>query len=182
MPNTIEKSEKRKPLQSNDLTAKYQELYTAIKRGKKLTDRYIDAANWLLSDKFPSIQGLSTPILGQKTQFPVYDCFAAAACAGLSYIQIIHCPTLNHWVTVDVSFDEEVRIFDSLLTKQSYEVKKQIASIINTKNSKIDFILEKTQQQKNSRDCGIFSIVFATDLCYGINPVGCKYSDGQLLR
>jgi len=96
--------------------------------------------------------------------------------------QIIHCPTLDYWVTVEVSFDEEVRIFDSLLTKQSYEFKEQIASIINTKNSKIDFILEKTQQQKNSRDCGIFAIGFATDLCYRINPVGCKYSDGQLLR
>jgi len=109
-------------------------------------------------------------------QFPVYDCFAAAA--GLSYIQIIHCPTLDHWVTVEVSFDEEVRI----LIKQSYEVMKQIASIINTKNSKIDFILEKTQQQKNSRECGIFAIAFATDLCYGIDPVGCKYGDGKLLK
>jgi len=77
-------------------------------------------------------------------QFPVYDCFAAAA--GLSYVQKIHCPTLDHWVMLKVSFDEEVRIFDSLLTKQSYEVKKQVASISNTKNSKIDFMLEKTQQ------------------------------------
>jgi len=100
------------------LTAKYKALYTAITRGKKLTDRHIDAANRLLADKFPDIQGLSTPVLGQKLQFPVYDCFAAAA--GLSYIQIIHCPTLDHWVTVEICFDEQVKIFDSALTKPSW--------------------------------------------------------------
>ena len=76
-------------------------------------------------------------------QFPVYDCFVAPA--GLSYIQIIHCPTLDHWVTVEICVDEQVRIFDSALTKPSYEVKKQIASIIPTKQNKIDF---KLQQQK----------------------------------
>jgi len=101
VPNTIEKSEKRKPLQSNDLTTKTQ----TLKQVKNLQiDIYVDAANRLLSDKFPSFQGLSTLTLEQKMQFQVYDCFAAAA--GLSYIQIIHCPTLDHWVTLEVSFDE----------------------------------------------------------------------------
>ena len=55
----------------NDLRKKYQELYSTIIDGERLTDRHIDAANQLLSDKLPDIQGLSTPLLGQKLQYPV---------------------------------------------------------------------------------------------------------------
>ena len=62
------------------------------------------------------MQGLSTPLLGQKFQYPVYNCFAAAA--GLPYIQIIHCPAFEHWITIEISFDEDVRIFDSLFSNK----------------------------------------------------------------
>ena len=169
------------PRKCDDLRGKYQELYSTITDGERLTDRHIDAANQLLSDKFPNIQGLCTPLLGQKLQYPVYNCFTAAA--GFSYVQIIHCPVFEHWITIEISFDEEVRIFDSLfVNKLSYEVKKQIASIIQTKHNQIELKLEKTQQQQNTTDCGIFAIAFATDLCHGIDPVRCNYSDGNELR
>ena len=169
------------PRKCDDLRGKYQELYSTITDGERLTDRHIDAANQLLSDKFPNIQGLCTPLLGQKLQYPVYNCFTAAA--GFSYVQIIHCPVFEHWITIEISFDEEVRIFDSLfVNKLSYEVKKQIASIVQTKHNQIELKLEKTQQQQNATDCGIFAIAFATDLCHGIDPVRCNYSDGNELR
>ena len=169
------------PRKRDDLRGKYQELYSTITDGERLTDRHIDAANQLLSDKFPNIQGLCTPLLGRKLQYPVYNCFTAAA--GFSYVQIIHCPVFEHWITIEISFDEEVRIFDSLfVNKLSYEVKKQIASIVQTKHNQIELKLEKTQQQQNATDCGIFAIAFATDLCHGIDPVRCNYSDGNELR
>ena len=100
------------PEKSKELTGKYQELYSTIRNKEQLIDRHIDAANQLLADKFPDIQGLSTPILGQKLQFPNYNSLMAAA--GFSYIQIIHCPVIQHWLTIEISFDENVRIFDSL--------------------------------------------------------------------
>ena len=113
---------------------------------------------------------ICTPLLGQKLQYPVYNCFTAAV--GFSYVQIIHCSVFEHWITIEISFDEEVRIFDSLfINKLSYEVKKQIASIVQTKHNQIELKLEKTQQQQNATDCGIFAIAFATDLCHGIDPV-----------
>jgi len=76
-----------------------------------------------------------------------------------------------------------VQIFDSLfLNKLSYEVKKQIVSIVQTKHNQIELKLEKTQQQQNTTDCGIFAIAFATDLCHGIDPARCNYSNGHELR
>ena len=169
------------PEKSKELTGKYQELYSTIRNKEQLIDRHIDAANQLLADKFPDIQGLSTPILGQRLQFPNYNSLMAAA--GFSYIQIIHCPVIQHWLTIEISFDENVRIFDSLyLDEVSFEVKKQIASIIQTKHNEIIVKMEKVQQQKNNIDCGIYAIAFATDLCHGLDPVNCLYSDGHLLR
>ena len=50
----------------SDLKGKYLNLYETITCGLQLTDRHIDAVNQLLKDKFPDIQGLSTPLLGQK--------------------------------------------------------------------------------------------------------------------
>jgi len=42
--------------------------------------------------------------------------------------------------------------------------------------------LEKTQQQENNTDCGLYAIAFATDLCHGIDPVGLLYAAGSELR
>ena len=41
--------------------------------------------------------------------------------------------SIEHWITIEINFDEEIRIFDSLFV--SFEVKKQIASIIQTKHN-----------------------------------------------
>ena len=43
------------PREHDDLRGKYQELYSTITDGERLTDRHIDAANQLLSDKLPNI-------------------------------------------------------------------------------------------------------------------------------
>jgi len=165
---------------STNLTGKYINLYSTIVNGLKLTDRHIDAANQLLSDRFPDIQGLSTPLLGQTLTFPSYDCFEAAA--GLSYVQVLHCPKNDHWLTLQVEFDEGIRVFDSNYSHISYDVKKQIASIVKSSHEKINIKLEKTQQQMNGTDCGIYAIAFATDLCHGNDPASLEYANGKQLR
>ena len=62
------------------------------------------------------------------------------------------------------------------------KLKNKLPQIVKTKQDIIDLKLEKTQQQRNSSDCGIFAIAFATDLCYGIDPSKCSHGDGQELR
>ena len=54
-------------------------------------------------------------------------------------------------------------------------MKKQIASIIQTKHNEITVKMEKVQQQNNSIEYGVYAITFATDLCHGLDPVNCLY-------
>jgi len=89
-----------------NLKGKFLNLYSTVVNGQMLTDRHIDATKQLLSDQFPDIQGLSTPLLGQTLTFPSYNCFEAAA--GLSYVKVLHCSINNHWLTVQVEFDKEI--------------------------------------------------------------------------
>lgn len=164
---------------NNVLLRNYEDLYSAITKGEQLTDRHIDAANHLLLDKFPELQGLSTPILGQKFSFPVF-CFMLAA-SGYPYIQILHIPENNHWITIQITLSEEVNVYDSLFDQPSYDAKKQIASIIHSRRHYINLFMEKTQLQENTVDCGVYSIAFATDLCHQIDPATRVY-DQKLLR
>ena len=54
------------------------------------------------------------------------------AAAGFSYIQVIHCLVIQHWLTIKISFDENVRIFDSLfLNEVSFRVKKHHEAVLH---------------------------------------------------
>ena len=108
-------------------------------------------------DKFPDIQGSSTPLLGQTLTLPVYNCFEAAA--GFPYVQMLHCPAKDHWLTIQVQFDEDVTVFDGTYSQVSLDVKKQIVPIINkSQHVKINLKVEKIQQQTNNTDCEIYRI------------------------
>ena len=114
----------------SNLKGKYLNLYETVACGLKPTDRHIDAVNQLLKDKFPDIQGLATPLLGQTLSFPCYNCFEVAA--GFLYAQILHCLANDHWLTLQVQFNEDIiRVFDSVYSHLSFKVKKQMASIIS---------------------------------------------------
>ena len=42
--------------------------------------------------------------------------------------------------------------------------------------------MEKTQQQANNTDCGIYATAFPTDLCHGNNPASLMYATDIELR
>ena len=48
--------------------------------------------------------------------------------------------------------------------------KKQIASILCTKQSKIELCIIVVQMQAGGNDCGLFAIAFATAIVNGISP------------
>ena len=56
-------------------------------KGDRLGDEYINAANQLLRSQFPDIQGLQSPLLGQRFCFTKFN--VVKGYAGCSYIQVI---------------------------------------------------------------------------------------------
>ena len=74
-------------------------------------DEHINAANQLLRSQFPDIQGLHSPLLEQRFCFTTFD--IVKGYAGYPYIQVMHTGK-DHWVTIEIVSEDEVRIFDSL--------------------------------------------------------------------
>ena len=74
---------KRKLLKETDCLSKpgkkntkalsdYEQLISSIKNGEQLNDSHINAANRLLQGQFTEIQGLASPVLGQKLLLMIF--------------------------------------------------------------------------------------------------------------
>lgn len=153
------------------LQQKYRNtLCRQVKKGNWLTDKHIDAANWLLKIQFPDAIGLYSPLLGQNMSFPVtHD----------PCIQILHVVG-NHWLTIASVLSSLVHIYDSMYDYVSDDAKMQIAAILHTHDPSVVFKIHKTQFQKGKSDCGVFAIAYATDLCFGNDPASCLYEQNKL--
>ena len=125
------------------------------------------------------IQGLQSPLLGQRFCFTKFN--VVKGYAGCSYIQVMHTGQ-DHWVTVEIIGEDEVRVFDSIFLKPTYYVVKQVASVMESRSLKVKMLLEKVQFQKNAVDCGVYAIAYMTDLCHGVDPSSCCYADSTVLR
>jgi len=131
--------------------------------GKWLNNTHINAANRLLKAQFPSVLGLHDTKYGQDLSFPSTDS---------PFVQI------NHWLTVQGVHLSLVKVYDTMEYASTENVQSQIAAIMQSSSKSIVLQLEPTQVQMGDSDCGLFSIVYATDLCYGndISSV-CYYQD-----
>jgi len=158
---------------------KYKKLISDVDKGDKLGDEHINAANQLLCNQFPDIQGLHSPLLGQRFCFTMFD--IVKGYAGYPYIQVLHTGK-DHWITIEIVSEDEVRIFDSLFLKPTYYVMKQVASVMESQSWKLKMLLEKVQFQKNAVDCGVYAIAYMTDLCHGVDPSSCYYAESTVLR
>jgi len=86
----------------------FSKLISDIKKGEKLSDEHINAASQLLHGQFEDVQGLCSPVLGQKLLFPKFAC--ASGYAGYAYFQILHTGS-DHWIAISES---EVYVYDSI--------------------------------------------------------------------
>ena len=97
------------------------------------------------------------------------------------YIQILHVDPL-HWVCVaDTSkqkFDNtKANLYDSLASETvCYSIAKQVAAFsFCTTSSELVIHTMDVHQQPNSKDCGVFSIAFATSLAFGVCPTELRF-------
>ena len=85
-----------------------------------------------------------------------------------NFIQILNVYG-SHWITVANGCSSgSVNVYDSLPNCALYShTKKQLASILCSKDKKISVNFIDVQTQSSGNDCGLFSIAFAASLCAG---------------
>ena len=82
-----------------------------------------------------------------------------------NYLQIVHCRS-SLWITVSSKGCQhgEVKVYDSLYNRVDDATKRKIEKALACK---LRFIVPVVQKQQGYKDCGLFSIAFATHLAFG---------------
>lgn len=91
----------------------------------------------------------------------------------------------SHWVcvsTIQCGSTTTLRIwlYDSLHSRASSQVVQQIASLLHCTASSFTIEGRKLQHQRGSKDCGLFAIAVATDLCHSQDPSAKHWEQGQM--
>ena len=140
-----------------------------------LDDKLIDAAQFLIAEQFPGVSGLQTVCLQAKQGFDIQR---------QSFVQVLNVSS-NHWITVsNVGCKEgEVNVYNSLLgCGITRSVKASIASIVFCPSSPLCLNYMDVTQQRNSYDCGVFSIAYAYDVSRGKDPCQVDYNHKMIRR
>ena len=133
-----------------------------IQNGKWLNDTHINAASYLLKDQFPSVSGLHDTRYRQDLSFPS---------AKSPFVQILHAE--NHWLTIAGVHPSLVKVYDTMKYATTSDVQCQIAAIMQSSSKSITL-------QLGDSDCGLFSIAYATELCYGNDASSLRYYQDRL--
>ena len=145
----------------------------SITDGKWISDAVINAGQQLLKEANPNISSLQPPILSKTLQS--YEAQKS------QFVQVLHINE-NHWITVSNigCLPNYINIFDSLPhTGLSAQARIQISCLLSTKEAIITSAYQCVQQQHGTQDCGLFSLAFATSLCFGENPAEIIYIQNQ---
>ena len=135
-----------------------------IVNGECLNDTHIKAVCDLLKTQFPSVYGLHDTKLGEDLSFPATE---------YPFIQILHAG--DHWLTIEGISSSLARTYDSMDYSSSGKAQLQIAAIMHCEAEAIMLQVQSTQKQRGTKDCALFSIAYAVDLCYNNNPTNLWY-------
>jgi hypothetical protein len=143
--------------------------------GSKLQSQHLNGISTILRRQFPHIGALYGTQWGAMCEFP-------PATEPL-WIQPVHVG-IDHWATIAKGYyiDADVVIFDSLISDSvDPKVVKNIASILNTKNS-FTYMVMRPTQQRDSVSCGLYAAAFATALAFGLDPETLDFAPPSELR
>ena len=135
--------------------------------GVELSDLQINMAQNLLKAQFPQLNGLKSTLQQTKSTglLPVDEV--------KNKLQIIHCKARHHWIvaTTVKCTNNQVLIVDSLFSSMDVETKATISQLFqsSTTSSPVMKVI-RPQKQMGVKDCGLFSIAFATSIAFGQNP------------
>ena len=134
-----------------------------------LSDMHMEAANVLLKEAFPAVDGLQNPILQQNMSFNV---------PSFEFVQLFFVNN-NHWLVASNVGEEidTVCIYDSMQNIPDEECISLVAKYVQCPNSHITIKVMNVQLQDNAYACGEFAVAFATSLIYGEDPTHLHYKE-----
>ena len=137
--------------------------------GLELNDLHVNASQTLLKKQHPLVNGFTSTL-------------KVASLNGWTpnYIQILHCATKHHWVTLTTlgCKDGEVRIYDSLFTKVDDTTLNTIAMLFG--DTDVTCNVPPVQKQQGIVDCGVFAVAFATCLASGHDPSSYQFNQKEM--
>jgi len=122
----------------------------------------VQAAQVLIQDINPLLEGLQRPTLGRVRNFDVVSG---------EFVQILHTGS-NHWVCISNigCLPGKVHLYDSLFHDViSQEIEDQTNDLLGGDLVSLEFV--PVQQQTSDSDCGVFAIAFAVSLALGTDPM-----------
>jgi len=144
--------------------------------GVELSDLQINMAQNLLKAQFPQLNGLKSTLQQTKhTDIPTED-------EVRNKLQIVHCKSRHHWIvatTVKCS-NNQVLIIDSLFSSLDDETKATVSQLFQQGTSRPVIKVIRPQKQMGVKDCGLFSIAFATSIAFGHNPAKQKFQQQSM--
>jgi hypothetical protein len=132
-----------------------------------LNDTHMDAANKLLKESFPAIDGLQNPVLQQNMSFDAPN---------FEFAQFL-LVNKNHWLLISNIGEEmnTVCIYDSMQLKPDSDCLSIVSKYIQCSESQITINVMNVQEQEDSYSCGDLAVAFATSLIHGEDPTQLHY-------
>ena len=148
-----------------------------------LNDKIITAAqNLLLHESNGEIAGFQYTLRSEKPEW--YRPLPNRS----KYVQLFH-TSKTHWITTSniklngpsECFSDAVQVFDSgRPLKISLSTKSKICSFVKPKSSTFSFDIMNVDGQRNSYDCGVYAIAYATHLVNGLDPVQYRWDSKNM--
>ena len=131
-----------------------------------LDGRIIEAAQNILKEQFPGINGFQSTILGQA------DISFTPLSKDMVQILFKGNTQCGHWFTVSTLNLKPgyVSIYYSLNLELVSNVKNQICAILKHEGTTVTVNKVPVQQQHGSMDCGLFAVANSVALCFGYEP------------
>ncbi|XP_064386971.1 uncharacterized protein LOC135335416 isoform X2 [Halichondria panicea] len=140
-----------------------------------LNDRVITAAQLLMLQHSPLMEGLQPPTLAQRQAF---DCHKDQI-----FVQIIIVGN-SHWCVVsNVGCDEgTVNVYDTIFARPSNITVRVVCSLVSCSTPTLSINMMDVQRQSNGSDCGVLAIAIAFELCCHRDPCIQKFGNTVSIR
>ena len=99
--------------------------------------------------------------------------------------KIIFADDLHHWVcttSVNTKKESDVYVMDSLggVCPMSHSLQQQIAQVYGGRRSQLIVRSRSVQQQVGVKDCGLFAVAFAVEVCQKNDPSSVSYDQSKM--